>query len=896
MGIGRIAGAAISRGRTSAVAAALLLLAGCGGGGGGRSATTPAAPTPTAETLFITQNEWQGELPAAAKQVSPDEFRRMHAAGELEIVTPAKLAEQERARRENIQRELDFLESQSDLTDDERALIDRARASDDYLGTPLVTLPNGKTVALLDLGTRIESLAKHYRDARDPEATLAAYALSYSVLDDDLKAQLPTPESLSAAPLDELMTARSELDAVLETVVDLDKTRLDLEAATPAAIAQKLAPLADNGGTCNPTGLARTHWFPLRAFVSPMKEQGWRGTCWAFSAIAAIESRERVQNDAVVDLSEQFFVNQVKQQWIPNVFVDGGSPSAALNAAAERNVTLPFETYWPYNPTWDRPDDAFQQGVEGTAASYTNACANYAQTCSETSHQSEHYCITYEGRYYCGYTVMTYSGAGVRASRARLLWKSGQTFDLDTYRALLASGVSIIAVFPVYEGFSNVGADGKLTDYEKNNEEGSHVVQIVGFLSNEAMTFGPFTSNVGGGGYFVIRNSWGCDAADAGYYYIPADYVSSRFSSLEALDFDARRSQRWLDDQTLPGATAGLSIDPRGATTVDVRVATNIASTIGVRQPGASHVRLTVTSDRDGQLYDGQWIVEEPAAPGGILFGNELWATFQTAGQRTLTLTARYGKQKVTATKTIYATNSSPKITFETDGQPQEGEPFFVTAIVTDKNEPSLDDMCNAMTWQVQDPDAVIGGAGCARTIRFGVAGARTVRATTQDREGAVASFIQTFSVQPPPENPYPRVAKIGLYSRDFASNPLLGCQWNSVPTGAIVDLRQRGCGLLIGESPPRFAAELEIENPLNETLSYQWIFTARNPNETTPQRTRTVTTSAPVFPVEPMIFGGRDAANPCAIDVTVIAPEASRNKRMRVWTGQCIHIEDAPR
>jgi len=875
----------------------LLFLAACGGGGGGGGGGT-TSPPPAAETLFTTQNEWHGAPPGDATTVAAEEFRRMHAAGELQIIRSSELADQERARREHIDRELQFLESQPDLTEDEQALIARARASGDYLGTPIVTLPGGQAVALLDLGSRIEALARSHRDAHDPAAMLAAYDLSHSILSEDLKAQVPAPQSLAGASLEQIAAARRQLDAVLETVVDLDRTRLDLEAVpnAPATAPQKLSRRVDNDGTCSPTGLARTHWFPLRSFVSPVKQQGMRGTCWGFTAIAAIESRERVQNDAVVDLSEQFFVNQVKHQWLPSEFVDGGSSSASLNAAADRNVPLQPEMHWPYNPSYGRPANAFDAGVEGTAASYASACANYTSTCSESAHQSERYCTTQNGRPYCAYSVMTYTGAGVRASRARLLWKSGQTFDLNTYRALLASGVSIMASFPVYDGFRNVGADGRLTDYEKNNDGGGHLVQIVGFISNEDMTFGPLTSNVGGGGYFVIRNSWGCGAADAGYYYVPADYVSTRFSTLEALQFDSRRSQRWIDDQSLPGATAGLTIDPRGVSTVDVRVPADIATTFGVRQPGASHVRLTITSDRDGQLFDGQWVVENPVAPGGMLFGNDLRVAFQTAGQRTLTLTARYGTQVVTATKTIVATNTPPQIEFETLGQPQEGEPFVVTAMVTDINEPSLTDICNAMTWQVQDPDVIVSGAGCSRTIRFGIAGSRTVRATTRDREGSTASLIRTFSVLPPPANPYPRVTSAALYSRDFSSNPIITCQWNAVPSGATVDLRRRGCALLIGTQTPRFAAQLEVENPLNETLSYQWTLSVRYPADTTPRRTLNTTSATPTYPVEPLVFGGLDAANPCTIDVTVVAPDAARNKRVRVWTGQCIHIEDAPR
>jgi hypothetical protein len=139
-------------------------------------------------------------------------------------------------------------------------------------------------------------------------------------------------------------------------------------------------------------------------------------------------------------------------------------------------------------------------------------------------------------------------------------------------------------------------------------------------------------------------------------------------------------------------------------------------------------------------------------------------------------------------------------------------------------------------------------------------------------------------------------VTNAALYSRDFSSGPLITCQWNAVPSGSIVDLRRRGCSFLIGTQVPRFAAEIQVDNPLNETLSYQWTLSVRYPSDTTPRRTLTTTSTTPTYPVEPLVFGGLDAPNPCTIDVTVVAPEPARNKRVRVWTGQCIHVEDAPR
>jgi hypothetical protein len=44
------------------------------------------------------------------------------------------------------------------------------------------------------------------------------------------------------------------------------------------------------------------------------------------------------------------------------------------------------------------------------------------------------------------------------------------------------------------------------------------------------------------------------------------------------------------------------------------------------------------------------------------------------------------------------------------------------------------------------------------------------------------------------------------------------------------------------------------------------------------------------------VVFGGLNAPNPCTLDVRVNAPDPSRSKSLRVWSGQCINVENAPR
>ena len=87
----------------------------------------------------------------------------------------------------------------------------------------------------------------------------------------------------------------------------------------------------------------------------------------------------------------------------------------------------------------------------------------------------------------------------VAASRVRQIWANGESFNLNQYRALLASGVSLIASFPVHVGITEAPATGIVSDYRKqmrnaagtlvDGASGGHLVQIVGFISNEALTW-----------------------------------------------------------------------------------------------------------------------------------------------------------------------------------------------------------------------------------------------------------------------------------------------------------------------------------------------------------------------------------------------------------------------
>src|SRR5690606_24254417 len=243
----------------------------------------------------------------------------------------------------------------------------------------------------------------------------------------------------------------ADIDAALEGSDTLGAARLE---PVPNQPGPDLAPAQIAAGVGNdqdaacaaPTGLAAQFWFPLKNFVAPVKNQGVRGTCWAFTAIGAIESRERVQNANAVNLSEQFLVNKVKEDWDESDFTDGYFAARAANLPVDEGQVLPNESGWTYNTSPNRP-----RIPDGTPAAFANSCDPYglgpnAGTCSDTSHQSRRVCSTFVFTV-CGYSTVTFGGPGIASTRSYQVWSNGQSFDLNRYRLLLSQGYVLMASF-----------------------------------------------------------------------------------------------------------------------------------------------------------------------------------------------------------------------------------------------------------------------------------------------------------------------------------------------------------------------------------------------------------------------------------------------------------------
>ena len=95
-------------------------------------------------------------------------------------------------------------------------------------------------------------------------------------------------------------------------------------------------------------------------------------------------------------------------------------------------------------------------------------------------------------------------------------------------KAYLAAGLPIVWGFGATTDFEAPSADGFVPFHKDAAGIGGHAVHIVAAIDNaELAQLVPQAPPGDGGGYFIIKNSWGECYADRGYVYLPFDFVST---------------------------------------------------------------------------------------------------------------------------------------------------------------------------------------------------------------------------------------------------------------------------------------------------------------------------------------------------------------------------------
>lgn len=193
-----------------------------------------------------------------------------------------------------------------------------------------------------------------------------------------------------------------------------------------------------------------------QSIMTPVKNQGNCGSCWAFAAVGVFEALIKQRLGATVDLAEQQLVNCVTDS-----DCSGGYASSAFQYM--KNSGIVYEAYYPYQEAdgicnVTRPSDFYLTqywtqylGSSALAArvnAVKNAIYNYGP------------CVLWMGIYNDFYT---------------------------NYH----SGVYI------YDGVSSY--------------EGGHLIAVVGWVDDSSVT---------NGGYWICKNSWSSSWGESGYFRI----------------------------------------------------------------------------------------------------------------------------------------------------------------------------------------------------------------------------------------------------------------------------------------------------------------------------------------------------------------------------------------
>ncbi len=255
----------------------------------------------------------------------------------------------------------------------------------------------------------------------------------------------------------------------------------------------------------------------LVPFMSAIRSQASRGTCVAFTLTALNEYALR-RRGIVQDLSEQHLYYETK-------LIDG---SPTLCGTWQSQAVLPLasrgqceEVIWPYNPN--------------------PPCNNHGPLPPL---------------------------ARPRGLAYRLNTIAVPARNVDVYKRYLAIQRPVTLSFPVYRSWyrsAETARTGRITmPIAGDVQEGGHAVCLVGYVD---------TASSPGGGYFIVRNSWGTGWASAspfgaGYGTIPYQYITNL------------ANEAYTTAQAFGVGEADEQAQQAGASTVTIEVKPTITITI----------------------------------------------------------------------------------------------------------------------------------------------------------------------------------------------------------------------------------------------------------------------------------------------------------------------------
>ncbi len=730
-------------------------------------------PPPVNDPFFAGQEPYGANPPSDAKIVTPEEFKK--AAQTEGFVWDSLKLRQERISAAKAQ----FVKDEAEV----KALVGQTPAFQKILKAPptdgsvqvledgnyLVTIQSRKGARqVVTEGPRnyFNELLETKKRFADVGNQVRVYSYSYNALPDALKAGLPTPDSLNNASLETLLNARRELtkklEANLDTVDDAKAlvANMNARAVNPDAkpanypadpnLEEGYGKGIDRTQNCevvppDNAGLYKNFWWKQKFYATSVKDQGDRGTCPSFALSGALETRIAIEKGRWVNLSEQRLWYQIAGIWQPRWYGDGANSINRAEDFHEQGFQLPFEKTWNYNQSLSRIKNAENE-------TYSKSCEDYDEYCSNSSAQAGYICF---GQF-CGYVPAAATGERFKESKPDVLfsfWDDAFGIPVSEMRLMLKQGHPMVVSFVVGASFENPDSHGyvnSLADPIEDDEGnvGRHVTQVVGFVSNADIQAHPTLpssvkqkSSQSGGGYFIIKNSWGHCAGDNGYYYVSVNWAKEFFTAVIA--FDVNPSEQF---KKVPNVPPTLSITAPN-TGFSFPFQQKITLKANAVDPDSSTTpTVTWSSDLDGLLGTG----------------TELEVSFNSPGTRKIMAVAADGSGGYSDGVSISITgvNKPPVATIQL---PLASSTIYKGVATVLQGKASDNDTgngfpsdlpCSSLAWKSNVDGAL--GTGCDLEATFNTLGLRTLTLMATDANGAqdtttVVINVKAVPLQGPP-------------------------------------------------------------------------------------------------------------------------------------------------
>ncbi len=473
---------------------------------------------------------WGGAaFPEHAEVLSAEAFEALRIAGHLRPFNAGIVAGNEAEERSSQQFDTEMVALSLTAHPELRpfAIIDPAadaRPNGDGNWRHTVQLADGAASEVVLYGQAAWNavLAESLRSFPTRENQLDLYRGVYERMPDGARADLTNPEDLGRLPADDIARLNRAFFSNWEDFAGFFPIDPNLPAGYVADCdLEEGAGLGLDRQSCDgyaAGGIMENISWPGKYFATCVKTQGSRGSCSGFAATSGMEMQVAQEHSRWVNLAEQMMYGKYKLDWYPNYTQHGSRIGNYYKRSIQEGFFWPFETQWDYNRS--------------------DTCGGYPDYyCSPTTHQAKAYCTWSGDIGACAYVLKPVVPAGFLPKGGASLGIEDKDLWLATVLMNIIVGNSVMVGTGVPPSFDSPDANGFASMGDPDEESrGGHGVHVTGFVTNQRLAQElPDAPPGQGGGYLVVKNSWGSCWSDGGYIYVPFDWAKKWMGGSYAL-------------------------------------------------------------------------------------------------------------------------------------------------------------------------------------------------------------------------------------------------------------------------------------------------------------------------------------------------------------------------